>query len=280
MFPFFRQHMRLLSVWMFMASALLLANPWGRFGWIEQVALVGPLILGLDRRVHREFAFALGLPLIALLCVLDSSVAILPRLFVAWSVFAVGVLLMARMIDGHRDLEEIAGHVAFGPADTHTLADFRMALDREFGRARRHDGTFVLLSVSAHPRSIELGDSTAYSGNLLRELAENRARLELHGLLAHELHVYSDVVAAGDRVLALVPEVEAEAVEPLIERVQHAIGNELDLEVQIGVGCFPRDAVSADELIAAADRNRTNSRLRRLPDHIDEPEDLAREVQS
>lgn len=285
MFPFLRQHFRLLSIWLLLVPALLFANPWGQFGWVELAACMGPFVLGLDRRAHRELAFAVGLPAIALLCVLEPDVAILPRLIVAWVVFAAGVILTARSVDGQQALESVAGHVAFAPPEARAFEEFQMTLEREFGRARRHGRAFVLLSVGADPRSLELGQARGTSGDLLKELAENRARLEISDLLVRELHLYAEVVAARDRVLALVPEVEAEAVEALVARVQYAIGDALDFEAQIGVGCFPRDAICVDELIAAADRDRKNSKLRRLPDRTVEPDSLepdefAREVES
>lgn len=285
MFPFLRRHMLLLSLWILLSATLLLANPWGRFGWVELVAVVGPLILGLDRRIHREIAFAVGLPVIALLGVMDPASTVVPRLFVAWSVFAIGVFLAARVIESHAALESIAGHVAFAPPDARAFTQFKTTLEREFGRARRHDRAFALLSVAVHPHSIPVDESSGHSSELLRALAENRARLEVHDLLARELHVYADVVAARGRVLALVPETEGAALDALLDRIQDVVSDSLAFEVQVGVGCFPRDAISVDELILAADRDRTNSRLRRLPDRsgdleLDEPEDLAREVLS
>jgi hypothetical protein len=285
MFAFLRDPMQLLSIWICVAAAALFAIPWGPFGWAELAALVGPLILGVDRRIRREVAFALGLPSIALLCILEPSISIVPRLLVAWSVYAMGLLLTARMIEGFRELETIAGHVAFAPTDNQSFDAFQANLEREFGRARRHEHTFALLSVAAHPRSIEVDAAGPYTSQLLRELAENRSRLELHELLVGELHVYADVVAARNRVLALVPEIDAPAAEVLVRRLQGAVQKELDFEAQFGVACFPRDAICLDDLIQAADQDRTSSRLRRLPEpkanlQTEEPDDLAREIQS
>jgi len=277
LFPFVRQRLKLCSVWMLASTPALLANPWGQFGWAELAASVGPLILGVDRRIHRELAFVVGLPGIAWLCFMDPLVPIVPRLLVTTAVFVVGVLLASRMIASLRDLESISGPIAFAPPDARAFEEFKHMVEREFGRSRRHDRAFVLLSVAVNPRSLEVDGSRGYPDEVLRALAENRAHLELSDLLTRELHVYSDVVATRDRVLALVPEVEGAAAEALVKRVKSVVSEELALEIEIGVGCFPRDAICVENLISAADRNRTNPRLQRVPDRVN---DLEREVQS
>jgi hypothetical protein len=91
-----------------------------------------------------------------------------------------------------------------------------------------------------------------------------------------ELHLYSDVVVARHRVLALVPEVEDAAAEAIVKRVQSVIAREFALDVQVGSACFPRDAVCVDNLIAAADQDRTKPKLQPAPDR---KSDLDREVQ-
>lgn len=284
MFPFLRHRLQLCSVWMLAATPALYANPCWQFGWVELAASIGPLILGADRRIHREFVVAVGLPGIALLCILDPTVPIVPRLLVATLVFVVGVLLASRMIAGLRALESIPGPIDIAPPKDRAFEEFKRAIEREFGRARRHERSFAVLSLAANPRSLKLDGPRGYPDDLLRKLAENRAHLDLSGLLARELHVYSDVVATGQRVLALVPEVEGAAAEPLVKRLQSAITRELDFDVQIGVACFPRDAICVDNLISAADRDQANPRLQCVPDRaaphgVEASDDLDREVQ-
>lgn len=283
MFPFLRLHLKLWALWITGASVLLFANPWGRFGWVELAAIVGPLMMAVDRRIRREPALAIGLPVITILWLALPGDAGPVPLLLAWVVFGVGVLLGARTIDSHTELESIAGRVAFAPPDRRTFEQFELALERELGRARRHERPFVLLSVAAHPHSFDAEAAGAFKSELLRALEENRARLELHELLLSELHVYSDIVAARDRVLALVPEIDPASVAALIERIQRVAAENLDFDVQIGVGCFPRDAVCGEELIQAADRDRTASKLRPLPKQsVDEgvvvPAELAPDV--
>jgi hypothetical protein len=271
MFPFLRQHFRLWAIWIVCALALLFANPWTELSWAELMAIAGPLGMAIDRRLKRELALAVGLPLITVLLLIDPAGATLSRLLLDWIVFGVGVILAARTVDSHLELEAIAGHVAFAPPDGRAFALFREALEREMGRSRRHERPFALLSVAAHPQSIQSASAGPFRVDMMRALAENRARLELNELLLKELHVYSDVVAARERVLALVPETNGEAAAALIQRLQRVAKAGLDFEAQFGAACFPQDAVCVDELIAAADQNRMVTRLRSLPDSDSKP---------
>ncbi|MEE8164176.1 MAG: hypothetical protein V3T64_01270 [Myxococcota bacterium] len=280
----FRHHLRLWAIWSLAVSGLLMANPWGQLGWVELAAALGPLVMVVERRVRRELALAIGLPTITLLWLADPAGASVSRLLIAWLVFGVGVMLAARTVDSQAELDTIAGQVAFAPPDAEAFERFEVALERELGRARRHERAFALLSAAAHPRSLEADPSGALRSELLGALAESRARLELRDYLQGELHVYSDVVATGDRVLALVPEIEGVALETLVERLHFAAGQRLDFDLQIGVSCFPHDAVCADELIAAADHDRTASKLRSLSERrlgaaSDRSTELAPDVQ-
>ena len=264
----FRHHMKLWSIWLLLASSALMANPWGRLGWLELTAALSPMIMMVDRRIWREPALAIGLPALTLLWLADPTDSPIARLLVAWVVFAGGILLAARAIDSQSELETIAGRVAFSPPDTMPPVRFELALERELGRARRHDRPFALLSASAHLHSLESEPSGFLGTELLQSLAENRARLELYDFLRTELHIYAEVAVDGSRVLALVPEVESDALAFLLERLKNTANEQLEFDVHFGIGSFPRDAVCADELIAAADRNRTASKLRSLPESV------------
>jgi hypothetical protein len=264
----FRHHMKLWAIWILLVSSLLMANPWGKLGWVELLAALSPLVMVIDRRIWREPALVIGLPALTLMWLADPASSSIMRLLVAWLVFGGGVLLAARTINSQSELEAIAGQVAFNPPDTAASARFQLALERELGRARRHERPFALLSASAYPGSLEADASGLIRSELLRSLAENRARLELHDFLRAELHIYSEVALDGSRVLALVPEIENDTLAILLERLKNAADERFDFDIQIGSSCFPLDAVSGDELIAAADRHRKASKLRSLPERV------------
>ena len=262
----FRHHMRLWATWMLSISALLMFNPWWDFGWVELAATFGPLAMAIERRIWREPALAIGIPTITLLWLADPAAATVPHLLVAWILFVGGVLLAARTMDSQMELEAIAGQVAFLPPGRESIEQFRLALAREIGRARRHERTFVVLSIGVEADSTSSKDPSRRHGELWQAVAENRARLELRDLLRAELHVYSEVAIDGERVLALVPEIGPSAIETLTERLRKSAHEHVDFPVQIGVGRFPQDALCAEELIETADKDRKVGNLLSLPE--------------
>ncbi len=185
MFPILRQHWTLWAAWTLLSSALLFANPWATFSWPELFACVGALILAIDPRARRETLLAVGLPAIALLCLLDGEGASIARFAINWFVFIGAVLLGARAVDDQRELEAIAGHLALGQDPEQATSNFLVAVEREIDRARRHDRTFVVLSVAPHPRALDAGPPSERL--VYRKLAKARWMLELADLLRDEL---------------------------------------------------------------------------------------------
>jgi hypothetical protein len=256
----------------------LLVNPWGELAALELIALLGPFLLVIPKRVWREAFLAIGLPLLTLLWLANPADGSAMRLLTAWAVFSIGVLMTARVLEGQRDLASLVGRVTFDdPRDANDIKRerpttdqrenaLRGSIERELARARRHDRHFAVLSASIRLRSAE-ADSVGLQHNMLmRSLAENRARLELFGLMRDELHLYCDIVVAGRRVLALVPEVDGDELQGLLARLDVSADETLDFDVEFGVGCFPADAVCAEELIASADRARKTSKLVPVPE--------------
>ena len=261
-------HMKLWAIWTLAVSSLLMANPWGKLGWVELVAALAPLIMLVERRASREPALAIGLPMLTLMWLGDPTTSSILRLVIAWLVFAGGVLLAARTINGLLELEAIAGQVALAPTESAGPTQFDVSLARELGRARRHERPFAVLSAEAYPHSLDADASGLFRSELLRSLAENRARMELRDFLRSELHIYSEVTLDGSRVLALVPETEVDAIAVLLERLKNAADERFDFDVQIGASSFPFDAISGEQLIDVADRNRKASKLRSLPERV------------
>ena len=269
MFSFFRQGLRLWALWTLAITAALFLNPVGRFGGVELVACLGPLVLAAEPRLRREVAFGLGLPAITLLALIEPGGDPLIRLVTAWLVFAVGVWSIVRVMDGRRELEAIAGRVAFATESEDSLPRFMTALEREVGRARRHEKAFLVLALGADPRSVQNARPEAGRSGLLTALAERRAHLEMHELVTQELHVYADVARGPQSVLALVPEADPEIGERIVARLRESVRDELGFEVQVGVAAFPGDAISAEDLVLVAERNRKASNLRSIRESVE-----------
>lgn len=268
MLPYWRHPLQLASLWTLGSTLALFANPFWPFGWGELAASVGPSILGVDRRIRPALVVAVGVPTIAWLCFQDATVSSGMRMLAVSTVFVIGVLLVSRMR---------AAPDSILPSEASVFEDFKRTLEKEFGRARRHERGFAILSLATQQPALRAAGAGGHPDELSRRSAGNRTIAELAELLARELHVYSDVVVAGHRVLALVPEVEDAAAEALVKRVQSVIARELAFEVEIGAACFPRDAICVDDLIAAADLDRANPKLQPAPDR---KSDLGREVQT
>jgi len=264
--------LRIFSAWLFVASSAAMLQPWSAIGWQDGGAILGPVALLGWRALSRDRALAIGLPALALLWIFEVGTGSWLRLGVDWAVFGIGVLLAARVVRSQIELEAIAGRVSLEPQDPGVEARFREAIDRELGRARRHERPFAILAAAAHPRTIEVDPSGRVRSDVLQSLAENRARLELREFLREQLHVYAEVVVGGPGVRALVPETDRDTLAVLLGRLGSEAEERLDFDVQIGAACFPSDALCADDLIDSADRHVAAWKTRR-PEPItpDEP---------
>ncbi|MCR9096903.1 MAG: hypothetical protein NXI30_22000 [bacterium] len=246
MFPILRRHWALWAAWTVTASVLLFANPAIAFGWPELVACVGSLVLSADRRTRRELLLAIGLPAIGLLAVADAQDASVWRLVIDWTVFIGAVLLGARAVDDQHELEALAGHLALGPEAAASLRELHAGIESEIARARRHDRSLLVLSLSPERR---VGAEEGVHEKLLAA----RGVLETAMVLRDDLHRYAKVAATEGRVLCLVPEADLDAAPALVERLAKRVEATHGLVLEVGVAVFPGDALVADDLIAFAD---------------------------
>ncbi len=265
MFPLLRQHWTLWTAWVLGTSVLLFADPWIPFSWAELAACLGSLLIAVDRRIRRERLLVAGMLAIALLAIVDSTPASAPRLLIDAVVFVGAVLLGARAVDDQIELETIAGHLALGPDYERAYHDFTRAVAREIGRARRHDRSFILLSIARDGKSAVRRVDALGAGRIADRITEARELLELRELMVEELHLYAEVVATADRVLCLIPEVEEEVIAALERRLRAASLERLGLTVASGAACFPRDALGVEDLIEAADAARRAPVLESVP---------------
>lgn len=262
MFPILRKHWTLWAAWTVVASLVLYGNPWLPFGWPELVACIGSLVLSADRRTRRESLLAVGLPLIGLLAVIDPAGATVMRLVVDWGVFIGAVLFGARAVDDQHELEILAGHLALGPESETAHSEFVEAVRSEIARARRHEKSFVVLSLAplSPPPGATDGDRM---GAMMNRILEARGIYEASVLIRDSIHSYATVVATDRRVLCLIPEAEVEAAGPLVERLAKVAGRVDSLELEGGIASFPNDGLAAEDLIAVADG--TRSRISSAP---------------
>lgn len=225
---------QLWMVWLVTAVALLIAKPWGVFGWDELFVVAAPLLL-IHPMVRSMYVFIGGLAAssVAWIVVGDQAGG-WPELACLWGGLAAGTVIGSTVTRNSRDGQSEPGVVA--PISNEGL--FFDALNRELCRARRDEGSFAVLSV----------DQTAGPPDIsLRRVCE---------LLDAELRAYADIAQVGDRVLALVPEVADNQHVELLRRLMTSAKASGCGEIHIGLARFPQDAVCAEDLIDMADRKR------------------------
>lgn len=222
-------------VWLAIAVALLIAKPWGVFSWDEWLVLAAPMLL-IHPAVRRAGVLVGGLVAsgVAWLLLGEQSGG-WPELVCLWAILVAGTAIAFSATQGGRDQQSSRS----SPLDQMNTEDlFFDALNRELSRTRRDDSSFAVLSLD---RKAEDNDTS------LRQVCE---------LLDAELRAYADIAQVDKRVLALVPEVEDNQVEPLLKRITEKAEAVGCAELRIGLSRFPQDAICAEDLIVQADRKR------------------------
>jgi len=267
MLPLLKTSSTLWCAWTAVGTTLLFANPWIPFSWPELVACLGALVLGLDRKTRRETLLAVGLPAIALLALVDGGAFVVPRLVGDWIVFIGSVMLASAALEDQLVLERRVGRVLFASDPDEAFAEIAGAAEIELARSRRHERSFGMLSIAPHPRELTRSDESA--GRILQKLAEAQHTQDLASVVRDEVHRYATIAATSERVLCIVPELEAADAEALITRIAKSADVELQLDTEIGLALFPADALTFDDLVDVADQRRRAGRLESVAKPLD-----------
>lgn len=241
--------LRLFVLWLLAAPILLAALGGGQLGWLEIAAVNGPLLLWCERWLRPIVLAVAGLSLLVVFGLSFSPIPVAPAMgpLIVAGVFGVGIAL------AHRARAMLAsggtaGSPAHGPSlDGQTVARFEGMLERELGRARRHERGLALISIDRA--------SWPNAGKRFGHAASPEIALRVQ----RALRLDSEVVAADDRVLALIPDLDPAASEALLKRLRRVLEEGAPVEVRMGLACFPNDALCAADLIRIADRNRTDA---------------------
>jgi hypothetical protein len=221
-------------VWWAVATALLVAKPWGEFGWEEWVVLAAPLLL-MHNAVRLLDSMICGFVASALAWYfLSHQSGGWLELVCLWLTLGFGNMISFAALRNSRDVRELSGGTALL-----TNEDlFFESMNREMCRARREKESFAVLSLDRKSEGLEPS---------LAGLCE---------FLDFELRSYADIAKIGDRVLALVPDVHDDQCQPLVRRLLAKSEEAFGEDIRIGLARFPEDAICADDLIDLADRKR------------------------
>lgn len=225
---------KLWLIWLVVAVALLIVKPWGGgFSWDEWCAVAAPLLL-IHPSVRGIDVLIVGVAVSSLAWIfLGDQSGGWPELACLWGVLAAGTVVGMGAARGAAE-----GRYASGVCLEQNENLFFGSLSRELCRARRDGSSFVVLSVDRQAENSALS---------LRCVCE---------LLDAELRAFADIAQVGERVLALVPEVDDDQYGPMLNRLMAKVESTDCGPIRIGMARFPQDAIFAEGLIEAADRKR------------------------
>jgi diguanylate cyclase (GGDEF)-like protein len=124
---------------------------------------------------------------------------------------------------------------------------FQDTLDRELSRADREDGhvTLLMLDIDHFKRLNDTRGHQAGDDVLRRVSATLREQQRQYDIAARY---------GGEEFCLVMPGLKPEDAPAIAERVREAIAtNGCDVTASLGIATYPRDAQSADALVAAAD---------------------------
>ncbi len=222
--------------WIVLASLFFSAVPVGPFGLAGWIGAMGPLLhrifpnIGL-RRMAISGLVAIGLVLFA------SGIETWLDLALPPAVYLFGLLLAPVPIAGLTGAQRNA---------TPTSDDaFQLALAREVGRARRYERPLTLISAAC-------------------EGAGDLATLD--EVIASQVHVYAQQFRLGDRILVIVPELDATSYPALEQRLLESARSHHLKAIELGSASFPQGECTASGLVEMAEATCRHHDLRPYAD--------------
>lgn len=117
--------------------------------------------------------------------------------------------------------------------------NFAIGLTREIARSRRHGSR--LSALHAGYRSQGSIEKTSKLASILRD----------------ELHLYCEIFVENQDVLGLLPELDPNRIGVLKTRLLSATTSKGLTDIEIGIACFPDDAITTANLLEQAKLDRT-----------------------
>jgi GGDEF domain-containing protein len=170
-------------------------------------------------------------------------------------VIALTTILARRVSNGLGEFESAIANITIGQVGKlpEPFSTGQGQMYREVRRARYHQRPLMLMAIGVKEESIQVA-----LDRMVQEVQQAMMKqYVLSGVartLCDELEDYNIIAQRNDHFLALLPEVTPERLTELIERLNKAVSEQLEVTLQIGTASFPEDAMTFESLLEKAVR--------------------------
>lgn len=169
--------------------------------------------------------------------------------------------LLARQITYQlSEFESVITNITFGQIGKQPapFSEEQSAMYREIKRARRYERPLSVMALKVDTETIQ-----AALPRMVKEVQQAMMReYTLAGMartLNDNLHGFDTIALRDNFFIVVLPETTSETVPHITQRLEKAIKEKLDIQVQIGTASFPDQAMTFERLIELAMAN-TNQR--------------------
>jgi len=168
------------------------------------------------------------------------------------SVVLTGIL--ARRTNDHlHQFEEVVEKIIvnFVGSSAYSFDEEQSVMYKELKRARLYKRPLSLLTIKLEPESLDMQLPhilQQYRTGLLNQMAT----ASVVESLDHTLFETDIIAYYKDKLVVVLPELSAENLETVVERVRRRVKADTNLDLQVGLANFPEDAVTFESLLTIA----------------------------
>jgi len=162
--------------------------------------------------------------------------------------------LLARRTNDHLyQFEEVVAKIItnYVGSSAHTLDEEQSVMYKELKRARLYKRPLSILTIKLAPESLQLRLPhilQQYKTGLLHQMA-TAGVIEA---LDHTLFETDIIAYYKDKLVVVLPELSAENLEAVVQRVRQRVKTDTELELLVGQANYPEDAVTFETLLTVA----------------------------
>lgn len=172
------------------------------------------------------------------------------------ALLALVIWLAYRVADGLQEFVEAVKVVTLAGMDQSIpeVKDARDLILAEMNRVRRYDRPLSVIVATMDGRSAQTSLPRLIE-EAQRVLSRRFVNARLGGIVRNELRRMDLILGDYEqgRVIAVCPEVNSQGITRLIERIQRAVQEDLDISVKVGAASFPEGALTFEDLVLQAE---------------------------